>query len=85
MFQSGLNVTQIAAERGLVSSTIERHLTYFVQAGTLEIGKLLPSEKQQAITQKLTEMKDSSLKELKIALGDDYTYDEIKLVLACLK
>ncbi|MBU1708403.1 MAG: helix-turn-helix domain-containing protein [Proteobacteria bacterium] len=85
MFQSGLRVKQIAEERGLANATIEGHLAGFVQAGKLEIGRLVPSAKQQAIAQKLTEIQGGSLKELKIALGDDYSYGEINLVLAHLK
>jgi len=85
MFQNGLAIAQIAEERGLVKSTIEGHLTHFVEAGELEIGRLLSPEKQQAIAQKLIEMKNSTHKEVKIALGDDYSYGDIKLVQAYLK
>lgn len=85
MFQAGLTIAQIAEERGLVKSTIEGHLAHFVEAGELEIGKLLSPEKQQAIAQKLIEMKNSPHKDVKIALGDDYSYGDIKLVQAHLK
>ncbi|MBU4263515.1 MAG: helix-turn-helix domain-containing protein [Proteobacteria bacterium] len=85
LFQKGLTVTQIAEERSLVTSTIQGHLTHFVENGELEIGRLLSPEKQHAISQKLVEMKNSPHKEIKIALGDDYSYGDIKLVLAHLK
>lgn len=85
MFQAGLTIAQIAEQRGLVNSTIEGHLTHFVEAGELEIGMLLSPEKQQAIAQKLVEMKNSPHKDVKIALGDDYSYGDIKLVQAHLK
>ncbi|MBU0968175.1 MAG: helix-turn-helix domain-containing protein [Proteobacteria bacterium] len=84
LFQKGLTVARIAEERGLVQSTIEGHLTYFVETGELEIGRLLSAEKQQVVSQKLMEMKDSPHRDIKNALGDDYSYGDIKLVQAHL-
>jgi hypothetical protein len=85
MFQEGLTVAQIAEQRGLARSTIEGHLTRFVASGELAIDRLLPPEKLQVITQKLTEMKNRPLGEVKTALGDACFYNEIKLVQAHLK
>jgi len=85
MCEKGLAIPQIARERGLVTSTIEGHLAFFVEDGTLAIGRLLEPEKQQAIEQKLVEMRENSLSEIKQAMGDDYSYGEIKLVLAHFK
>ncbi|MBI5558343.1 MAG: helix-turn-helix domain-containing protein [Deltaproteobacteria bacterium] len=85
MFQAGLTIARIAEERGLVKATIEGHLAHFVETGELEIGRLLSPEKQRAIRQKLADTPNSSHKEVKIALGDDYSYGDIKLMLAHLK
>ncbi|MEA3546547.1 MAG: helix-turn-helix domain-containing protein [Thermodesulfobacteriota bacterium] len=82
MFNSGLTIAQIAGERGLVNSTIEGHLTFFVAKGELNINKLLSAEKQKAIEKKLSEMRKNSLGEVKNALGDGYSYGEIKMILA---
>ncbi|MEW6518635.1 MAG: helix-turn-helix domain-containing protein [Thermodesulfobacteriota bacterium] len=84
MFQEGLTVAQIAEQRGLARSTIEGHLTRFVASGELAIDRLLPAEKLQLITQKLTEMKNRPLGEVKAALGDACFYNDIKLVQAHL-
>ena len=54
MFLDGLTIAEIAKERGLVQSTIEGHLCFFVENGRLDINKLLSSEQQQAISEKLT-------------------------------
>lgn len=85
MFNTGLTIAQIAKERDLVNSTIEGHLTFFVEEGKLEIGKLLSTEKHQTIEQKLIEMEKNSLGEIKHALGGEYSYGEIKIVQAHLK
>ncbi len=85
MFERKMTIPEIVKERGLVISTIEGHLAFFVEAGTLAIGRLLASEKQQVIEQKLSEMRGHSLGEIKQALGDGYSYGELKLVQAHLK
>jgi DNA-directed RNA polymerase subunit F len=85
MLNNGLTIARIAQERGLVQSTIEGHLSFFVEKGELDINKLLSSEKQQAIEKELATDHNNSLSEVKSALGDDYSYGEIKMMLACRK
>ncbi len=85
MFQAGLPVAAIAEERGLTPATIEGHLAFFVQAGTLGIDRLVPPEKQQAIASEIARTRGSSLKELKDALGPDYSYGELKMMVALLE
>jgi len=85
MFNKGLTIDRIAQERGLVQSTIEGHLAFFVEKGKLDINKLLSPEKQQAIEKELARDHNDSLKEVKDALGSDYSYGEIKMMSACRK
>ena len=82
MLNRGFTIAQIAKERGLVQSTIESHLNFFVAQGKLDINRLLPPEKQQAISEQLDEANHHSLSEIKNTLGDDYSYGEIKMMLA---
>jgi len=85
MFNKGLTVDRIAQERGLVQSTIEGHLAFFVEKGELDIDKLLSPEKQQAIEKELAVDHNNSLSEVKNVLGADYSYGEIKMMLAYRK
>jgi hypothetical protein len=85
MFNNGLTIARIAQERGLVQSTIEGHLSFFVEKGKLDINKLLSPEKQQAIEKEFATDHNNSLSEVKNALGADYSYGEIKMVLAYRK
>jgi len=85
MFNNGLPIARIAQERGLVQSTIEGHLTFFVEKGKLDINKLLSPEKQQAIEKELAANHHNSLSEVKNALGANYSYGEIKMMLAYQK
>jgi hypothetical protein len=85
MFNKGLSIAKIAEERGLAPSTIETHLSFFVEKGTLDINKLLSPEKQQAIKKELAIDHNNSLSEVKNTLGDDYTYGEIRMIISFLK
>ena len=82
LFQEGLSVGQVAKKRGLVNGTIEGHLAFFAGEGRLEIDKALSAKKRETIEEKLEGMKDSSFGEIKQALGDDFSYGEIKIVQA---
>ena len=85
LFEHGLTIAQIASRRGLTAATIEAHMAHFVSRGHLEIDKLVASEKRCAIEKKIAEASKATLKVLKTDLGSDYSYGEIKLVLAHLR
>ena len=81
----GRSIPQIAEERGLTMQTVEGHLAYFVKKGQLALRGLVAVDKQGDIEQKIAAMPKCSLTELKTALGDNYSYGEINLVLAHLQ
>ena len=85
MFRQGMPIAEIAAERGLNRQTIEGHLAVFVRDGRLTIGEVLADETLAVIAATVRAMPDASLKELKTALGDDYSYGEVTLALAHLR
>lgn len=85
MFSAGKSVDEIAKERGFVPATIEGHLCYFVERGKLGIDKLLSEEQQQAIAVELAAEEGNSLGAVKMRLGDDYSYGQIKLMLVYQK
>ena len=85
LFEQGLTLAQIATERNLVLSTIEGHLAHFVAHGEVEVDRLLSPEKRRAIEEKLQQLPDRKLSEIKMALGDAYDYGDIKMVLAHLQ
>lgn len=85
LYKAGKSIAEIAQQRGLVNSTIENHLAWFVGQGKLDIVDLLSTEKLTIIKQKLSELNTESLKEIKVALGDDYSYGEIRMVKKSIK
>lgn len=82
LFLEGKTIEAIAAERGLTAATIETHLIHFIETEELDIFKLYPADKVTAITAYLTENRQATLGDAKNALGDAYSYPEIR---ACLK
>lgn len=84
MFENQLSVTDIARERGLVVATVEGHLAHCVEAGILAVDRLITADRRLAIERKIAEMA-GSLGAVKQALGEDFSYGEIKIVQAHLK
>ncbi len=82
LFNKGMTIPKIVQERGLVESTIQGHLCFFIKTGQLDINKLLSSEKQQAIGEKLPITAQNSLGQIKKELGQGYAYGDIKLMIA---
>jgi len=86
LFQNGLSVVEVAKKRNLAPSTIEGHLAYFIQKGELDIFELIPPEKYETIKTKLEQNPDrETTSEIKNKLGDDFSYGEIRLVIADLQ
>ncbi|MCC5826667.1 helix-turn-helix domain-containing protein [Alkalimonas sp.] len=81
LYRQGLSLEQIAERRGLVRSTIESHLAHYVAQGELELTELVSADKISVIRKTAARLGDDSLKVLKEALGEQYSYGEIKLAL----
>ncbi len=82
MFQSGLNIREIAQKRSLKEVTIMGHLTHYVEQGELKASDIIDKTKIDTIASFIKDNKKMSLKELKFGLGNDISYGEIKLVIA---
>ena len=85
LYRMGLDINAIADKRGLAVSTIYSHLIKGVSMGEVDIRKLIDKNKITAIRNKSLENQHETLTGLKIALGNDYSYEEIRMVLIQLK
>jgi len=84
-YQQGLTVTQIAEKRGLTESTIISHLCELIELNQpVKIDDFVSSEKQKKIEDAFHKIGDKFLKPIRDYLGNNYSYDEIKLVKAHL-
>lgn len=85
LFNQGLPIPQIAEQRGFVFTTIESHLAQCLELGEIPIDRLIQPEKRQALEQLILPLEDKQLGRIKEAVGDAYSYGEIKYVLAYLR
>ena len=87
LLQQGMTIAETARERGLTQNTIMSHLERIVAAGEpVDLAGLLPSPERVAqITAAMKAAEGERLAPVKELLGDDYTYDEIRLVRLALQ
>ncbi len=83
MFKDGKSITDIAKERELAISTIETHLVRFIPSGEITVEDLVPLEKIEPIREAIFELDASNgISPIKEFLGDDFSYGEIRAVVA---
>lgn len=83
MFYSGLSVSEIAESRELSVNTIENHLVRFIQSGEVKIEQLVVPEKIEIIKDALVQANSGgAVAPVKEILGEDYSYGEIRAVIA---
>ncbi len=86
MYQDGQSIEDIARERNLRPTTIASHLVELIEAGeTIDVQSLLPPGHFETIVDALQQIEGDALKPVKEYLGDDYFYEEIRLVKALLR
>lgn len=81
-FIEGKTIEEIALERNLAPSTIESHLSQYVNSGQLEIEKIMPIEKVDAIIKVAETMETPLFGVIKSKLGDEFSYGEIRIAMS---
>ncbi len=84
-FKLGHSIAEIAERRNLSSSTIESHLAFYVQQGTLLLNEVIDASKISSIQQAIEKTEGNALAPVKELLGDSYSYGEIRMVMAHLE
>lgn len=82
LFQQGHTVEEIATIRNLTLSTIEGHLSFYIQQGQLSAYELVDLKKLEAIQQAIESAGSKMLTPIKDQLGDAYSFTEIRYVIA---
>lgn len=85
LFKSGKTIAEVAHERGMATTTIEGHLSHYIQTGELDVLDFVTEEKLPAIKDAIESYGDERLGPLKEVLGENYSYGEIRAVLAWVK
>ena len=83
LFKAGYGIPEISEMRRLAPITIHGHLCRFVASGDLEAEQLMDDvDKLPEIIRVAEQKGTASLREIKDALGDDYSYDDIRTAIA---
>ncbi|MDJ0598479.1 MAG: DNA helicase RecQ [Crocosphaera sp.] len=83
LYQQGLTIPEIAERRNLKESTICTHLAELINMNQpIDINRFISEEKKAMIIKCIETIGDGSLTPLKNHLGDDYSYNELRLVRA---
>ena len=82
LYKNGSSIEEIMEARGLQRSTIESHLAQFIATGELRIGDFVSEKKMANIRPVIEEIGAIALGPIKVALGDAYSYGEIRFVIA---
>jgi ATP-dependent DNA helicase RecQ len=86
MYNAGLSAGDIARERNITIRTVVGHLTELIESGeTIDIDRLVAPERQKVIFDALQQVGDELLKPVKEFLGEEYSYEEIRLVRAVMR
>lgn len=86
LYQQGLSLAAIATKRSVRENTISDHLIKLIECGyEVNIDRIVPPAKATAIELAINTVGADRLTPIKEHLGDDYNYEEIKLVRARLR
>lgn len=86
MFQQSLNIDEIARNRNLSRFTIMKHLTELLEGGEqIDIDRLIERERYEVIADAIRQVDSYLLRPVKDFLGEDYSYEEIRLVSAAMR
>jgi hypothetical protein len=81
LFKERKTVKEIAEMRSLTTGTIEGHLTQFITTGEIKPQDFIAEDRVEIITKFINDSKPESLNDVKTALPDDITYNEIRAVM----
>jgi len=84
LFLLGHPIQKVAVLRNLSPNTIEGHLAFYVQQGKLTIDQVIEAKKIAPIQAAIESVGVGALNPIKEALGEEYSYGEIKMVMAHL-
>jgi ATP-dependent DNA helicase RecQ len=86
LYRAGRSIEEIAAERNFKTGTVINHLAELIEIGeTVDVEALIRSDHYDAILAALLQVGGDLLRPVKDVLGDDYSYEEIRLVRALLR
>jgi ATP-dependent DNA helicase RecQ len=80
-YKKGFSIEAIAEERGLSTTTIENHLSYYIVKGLISLDEFVKQTHQELIKKAAEKFGKLSLRNLKDNLPDSISYGAIRMVL----
>ena len=86
LHRQGLSIEEIARERNLKPTTVAGYLAELIEAGeAVTVDRLIRPERYRVIADVLERVGGEALRPVKDVLGEEYSYDEIRLVRALMR
>jgi ATP-dependent DNA helicase RecQ len=85
LFRQGKSIEEIARVRDLTRNTVEGHLALFIPTGKVRLDELCHKDKVQPIREAVHKHGTAALGPIKTELGDEFTYGEIRAVIASMQ
>jgi len=82
LFRQGHSITEIARIRNILPATVESHLAFYVESGKIEVQELVDPERIELIRKTIDQVGGTMLTPLRKVLGEDFSYEEIRYVVA---
>jgi len=80
LYKRGRTIEQIANERGFVESTIEGHLTKYIEKGEIDIKDFVKDDKIKKIMKYYKKNPEANSTDAIAELGKDFNYSNIRMV-----
>jgi uncharacterized protein YpbB len=85
LYKNGYTIFEIAKERNLTEGTIANHLSHYVSLGMIAVNQFVNKEKCEKIISVSKQHDTLNSSALKLELGENYSFLEIKFALASIK
>lgn len=82
LYKNGFTLEQIAKERGMVETTIEGHLAYYVSLGMIDVLDFVNKQKMENIITVSKTLDTTLFGPIKQHLGEEYSYSDIRFAMA---
>ena len=80
-----ISLDELASKRGLAVSTVADHLSYGIEQGIVDVAVFVDEEKRNLIESYFESVDDDKLGSAREVLGEDVSYNELKLVRADMR
>lgn len=85
LYQRGLDITQIAQKRGLVTGTISNHISQCISIGLIDINDVVSADIIHRVSPYIQRHPNEKLRTIYEAFDGDISYDDIRLIQASLQ